>query len=223
MHANAESAQTISGWILAIIACVVLGSCRSGTEKLDEAVIYEGPQFRLKLVRYYESLPLHYNGEIFTVQCASAQTANSPGHKTQEPGWVTLGGGGAIGTRNAGQVADRERRSYLIVDERTLVWIGAGFNVSFDACGGRRSWHPVDLPIEMIEPIGKPDYCQPKGGADCRHYDFLDERAPSFEQIQVDPQQGHVSFVVRSKAFRNNNGLRILSKDFGKTWRIESL
>src|SRR5688572_33151381 len=120
--------------LLALLAGLLVSGCGNRTRKLDETRFYDGPQFRLKLVRYYENLPFHYTGEVFRVQCASARTADFPGHETQDPGWVTLGNGGAIGSTNAGQLADRERRNYLVVDERTLVWLGTGFNISFDAC-----------------------------------------------------------------------------------------
>lgn len=204
-------------------AIICLAACASSVEKLDEAFIYEGPQFKLKLVRYYENLPFHYVGEVFNVQCSSATTARSPGHKRQDPGWVTLGNGGAIGSKNAGQLAERELRNYLIVDERTLVWVGTGFNVSFDACGSFLHWHPVSLPEDMVVPVEKPDYCRPQGTADCRHYDFLGDREPGFTQIQVSPQEGHISFVVQSRAFKNTKGLRVRSADFGKTWQIEAM
>lgn len=208
---------------LSIFVCIFLLSCGSGTKKLDEAYIYKGPHFQIKLVRYYENLPFHYTGEVFNVQCSSAQTANSPAHERQDAGWVTLGNGGAIGSTNAGQLAERELRNYLIVDEQTLVWVGNGFNISFDACGRFQSWYPTDLPADMIIPSEKPDYCQPKGSADCRHYDFMGDREPRFMQIQVSPQEGHISFDVHSKAFRNNKSLRLRSMDFGKTWQVETL
>lgn len=128
----------------------------------------------------------------------------------------------AIGSGSAAELAERERPNYRIVDEQTLSWIGSGFNVSFDACGGIRSWHPVSLPADLIDPVEKPDYCQPKGAADCRHYDFLDERAPRFEQIEVNPR-GVVSFVVYSRAFRNPGGFRVRSADSGNTWQVEAM
>ena len=185
-------------------------------------MIYEGPQFRLKLVRYYENLPLHYTGEVFRVQCASPQTRNSPGRKMQEAGWVTLGNGSAIGTKSVAEVAERERQNYLIVDDHTLVWIGNGVNVSYDACGLFRGWYPTSLPQDLIVPVDKPDYCKPRGNADCRHYDFMGEREASFDEIQV-TSQGSISFIVRSKAIRNGKSVRVQSTDFGKTWQTDLL
>jgi hypothetical protein len=44
---------------LYLLLLAVLASCGSGTRKLDEAVFYDGPGFKLKLTRYYENIPLH--------------------------------------------------------------------------------------------------------------------------------------------------------------------
>ena len=71
-----------------------------------------------------------------------------------------------------------EKLVELGIDERTLVWVGNGVNVSFDACGQFRGWVPTDLPESMIEPATKPDYCRPKGAADCRWHDFIGARTP---------------------------------------------
>lgn len=224
LDSKIRSTQAIAGAVLiAILMSLFLIACTTSTEKLDEAFIYEGPQFKLKLVRYYENLPFHYVGEVFNVQCSSAHTAGSPGNKRQDPGWVTLGNGGAIGSNSAQELAERERNNYFIFDERTLAWTGTGVNVSFDACGSFRSWHPVSLPAEMIISAEKPDYCRPKGTADCRHYDFIGDRGPRFEQIQVSPLEGRISFVVHSRGLRNAGGLRVRSTDFGKTWQIEAM
>ena len=202
-----------------ILAFVFLFACSPSTRKLDEAMIYEGPQMRLKLVRYFEDLPFHYTGEVFCVQCSSRQTRNSQAHKTQDAGWVSLGNGGAIGSNSAAELAGRERRKYLVVNDQTLVWIGNGVNVSFDACGSFRGWYPTSLPEDLIVPAKKPDYCKPQGKMDCRQYDFLGERESRFEEIRV-TSQGSISFIVRSKAIRNSKSVRVQSSDFGKTWQI---
>ena len=109
----------------AVWACapVLLLGCTPDTRKLDEAMLYRGPQMRLKLVRYFEDLPLHYSGEVFRVQCASPQTRDFPANKTQDAGWVALGNGAAIGSKSAAELAERERANYRVIDDRTLVWI----------------------------------------------------------------------------------------------------
>lgn len=197
-------------------------ACSPTTRRLDEATIYEGPQFRIKLVRYFEDLPFHYTGEAFTVQCSSARTVNSPATKTQDTGSVTIGNGGAIGSKSAAELAERERRKYIIIDDQTLVWIGNGVNVSFDACGQFRGWYPTALPDELIELTEKPEWCAPRGKADCRHYDFLGDREPRFDEIRV-TRAGTISFVVRSKAFRSRKAVSVQSTDFGRTWNATPL
>jgi hypothetical protein len=200
----------------------VLASCAGGTRRLDEAVFYDGPQFKLKLVRYHENLPFHYVGEVYRVHCGSAQTAQSPAHATQDSGWVSIGNGGAIGSKSAAELVEGVRDSYRVIDERTLVWTGNGVQVSFDACGQFQSWYPTALPADMVDPVKKPDYCAPVGTGDCRNYDFLGERTPRFERIEV-KSNGRVAFVARSAAFRPTGGVLVESADSGRTWEVAPL
>jgi hypothetical protein len=193
-------------------------ACKPSTKKLDEAPMYSGPFFTLKAVRYYEKYPMHYNGEVFRIACASPNTQTSPAHKTQDSGWVTLGNGGAIGTRSAQAVVDHERPHYIIVNDTTLAWTGPGLSVSFDGCGSRRYWHPTMLSREEIDTIPKPEYCAPAGTADCRHYDFLGDRQPVYGEITVEPN-GTVEFTATSPAFRARR-IRVRSTDAGKTWLV---
>ena len=194
-------------------------SCAGGTRKLDEAVFYDGPQFKLKLVRYYENLPLHYTGEVYRVMCGSAATAQSPAHKTQDAGWVAIGNGGAIGSKSAAELVARVRDAYRVIDERTLVWTGNGLQISYDACGQFRSWYPTSLPRDMIDTLAKPEWCAPKGTGDCRHYDFMGDRTPRFDSIEV-RRDGRVGFTARSAAFKAG-AVRVESSDSGRTWSFE--
>lgn len=203
------------------MALLSVAACKPSTKRLDESALHDGPVFRLKVVRYYEKYPMHYNGEVFRVMCASPNTASSPAHKTQDAGWVTVVSGGAIGRGNAAAIAAEERKNYIVLNDTTLAWTGTGFNVSFDACGRFRSWHPTMLPIEQIDTVQKPEWCAPKGTADCRHYDFLGERAPRYSDIRVDPS-GIVEFTATSPAFRDGGVVRLRSADAGKSWQSGS-
>lgn len=208
--------------LFAIAILPALAACGPSARKLDEAMIHEGPAYRVKLVRYHENLPLHYTGEVFRVLCASDRTASSPAHRTQEAGWVTIGNGGAIGAGTASEIASRERANYRFIDDRTIAWIGNGVSVSFDACGSFRGWFPTDLPAEMIDSVEKPEWCRPKGTGDCRHYDFFGDRQARFEAIRVTPA-GHVSFTVRSRAFKGGVAVAVTSEDQGRTWATRVL
>lgn len=208
--------------VSAVAAAVVMVSGCQEERKLDEAVFYEGPEFTLKLSRYYLNLPLHYTGEVFSVQCNSPQTADAPEGSRQDAGWVVVSTGGAIGSNSAREVANREKHKYLIMDDRTLVMTSMVLRVTFDACGSFRHWQPTSLPAELIDPVEKPDYCAPNGTADCRHYDFLGDRQPQFEAIHTDPA-GNVSFLVRSKGFKGRAVLRVESDDYGRSWRVTPL
>lgn len=201
-----------------IAASAVLGGC-GGVRKLDEAAMHEGPDLRLKLVRYHENRPLHFVGEIFRVQCASRNTAGSPGHDTQDPGWVALGRGTALGSGSAAEIAERERSNYIVGSDGVLVWMGNGVQVSFDGCGSFRAWYPTSIPRDLIVAVERPDHCAPKGSADCSDIDFMDARRPQFAEIQA-TSHGEVSFVARSTAFRGGNALRVWSSDSGRTWSV---
>ena len=202
----------------ALIVSALLTGCKD-TRRLDEAVFYEGPVFTLKVVRFYRNLFLSYNGETFSVQCSSDDTADYPGNKFAEPGWYELGSGGAIGTESADDVIEQVRNQYIIVDDNTLAIPGVVFGVSFSGCTQFKTWNPTTLPPEMIDPVEKPDYCAPKGGADCRYYDYQGDRAPVYEDIRIDAA-GHVSFIVRTKTFKDVEGLRVSSTDAGDTWTV---
>jgi hypothetical protein len=203
--------------VAAVAVALAAGGC-SGEWRLDETVFHDTPELQLKVVRYYENLPFHYSGEIYVVMCRSEATRDFPANETQDAGWRTLGRGGAIGTKRAGDVvqtiADRYRP-----DGAILVWLGTVFQVSFDACGHFATWDPTALPPGQIDPVEKPDYCAPEGSADCRYYDFQGERAPAYDEIHAGAD-GHVSFRVRSGSLRGVEALRVASDDFGRTWAV---
>jgi hypothetical protein len=192
------------------------------TRKLDEAVFYQGPGFTLKVVRFYRNLPFSYNGETFSVQCSSETTAGYGAGKFTEPGWRELSSGGAIGTKSADDVIEQVKDQYIIVNDSTLATPGLVFGVSFSGCTPFKSWNPTTLPPEMIDPVDKPDYCAPLGGADCRYYDYEGDRRPVYEDIRVRPE-GRISFIVRTKAFKDVAGLMVSSDDAGETWKVDPI
>ena len=222
MNKNRKEIKLIPSIVVVLVAWIFLSSCGPSASKLDEAIFYKGSNFQLKLVRYDASLPLHYIGEVFRVLCSSANTKNSPGHKTQDAGWVTLGNGGAIGSKSADELVEGEQHNYIVIDENTLVWTGIGLHISFDACGKFQGWYPASLSDELFTQVEKPSHCKPNGEAGCRHYNFMGDRVPHFKNIQV-KTGGQVAFKVRSKAFNNEKGLHVESTDFGSTWIVKSI
>lgn len=208
--------------VLAVVLGIAAGGCSAGTEKLDEVVFHEGPEFRLKLVRYHENLPLHFVGDVARVQCASRGTAGSKPHKTQDAGWVALGHGSRDGkTMTAAQWAERERANYRVIGPRTLAWIGNGVSVTFDACASFSSWYPRSIPEAWIVPVDRPAHCAPTGKTDCRHLDFEGDRAPRFQDLQV-TTSGEVAFTVLTRALKDAKSVRVRSTDFGRTWQAEA-
>lgn len=208
--------------LAASIFCGATLGCTAGTERLDEAVFHAGPEFRLKLVRYRDNLPLHFQGEVARVQCASSGTAGTKPHKTQDAGWVALGYGSRDGSSlTAAQWAERERANYRVFGPRVLAWIGSGVSVSFDACATFASWYPTALPADWIIPVPRPEHCAPRGKADCRYLDFEGDRAPRFDDLQVSTA-GEIAFTVRTRALKQAQSVRVRSADFGRTWHAET-
>ena len=202
----------------ASILLLVLCACSfRELRKLDEAVLHQGSKYELKLVRHWQNIFLHYNGEVYSIQCRSEGTRNHPAKKRQEEGWRVLEQGGAIGSESAEQLAKDLLDKFLFVDDSTFVKINGGVSVTFDACATMRGWFPTSLPLEFIDEIEKPDYCAPKGGADCRHYDFLGDRSPVYEDIQAEAS-GTISFVARSPAFKDGAAFLVESRDSGESW-----
>lgn len=200
--------------------CALLVACGNPNQRLDEFVFYDGPQFRLKVVRFYRNIPFNQLGEQAVVMCQSDNTMESSGLDEQDAGWRMLGAGGEQDSNSARDVALRVQGDYQVLDDDTLVAITNAFNISFDACGHFINWDPSRLPNDMIAPLEKPDSCAPGGPADCSHYDFEGDRAPRYEQIYV-PGKGRVSFTARSQAFRGAEWLRIETRNNGAVWHVD--
>jgi len=178
-------------------------------------VFYDGPYFKLKLQRRYDrqySIVIDEIMNTFVVQCSSPATMN--GRKIR---WVDVGFGGSSGARSAKELIDREAAKYRVINDRTLVWTGNGVGVTFDGCATFAYWYPALLPADAIDPAPKPEWCsQPR--VDCRGFDFMGDRQPMYDDLQVDGD-GRISFVVRSKAFKGGNALSVRSDDYGRTWK----
>jgi hypothetical protein len=204
-----------------IILCSLLAACGNPSQRLDEYVFYDGPEFRLKVVRSYRNIPFNYLGEHAVVMCQSENTAEFPAHDQQDAGWRMLGAGSGQGSKNAEAAAVAVKDDYQVLDDHTLIAKTSVFNISFDACGHFINWDPSRLPQSMMNPVEKPDSCAPNGPVDCRYYDFEGERAPRYEQIRV-TAKGQVSFTVRSKTFKGAELLSVQTSNNGAVWHVET-
>lgn len=179
--------------LVLLAAGVPLLYTRCVPHRLDEAVLYRGPLFELKVVRYFENLPLHYRGESYRVMCRSPYTAEAPELDRQDRGWNSIANGDA-GDDSAAALATLLAPDFLVFDDRVLVYTsGRRLGASFDACKSFRYWDPVTLPASMIEPVEMDDSCQPEGLRDCRYLYFSSDRRPGYDAISADAQ-GNIRF-----------------------------
>ena len=200
--------------------CALLIACGNPNQRLDEYVFYDGPQFRLKVVRYYRNIPFNQLGEQAVVMCQSENTMEFPAHEQQDAGWRTLGARDAQGSKDAKEAALRVKDDYEVLDDHTLIGKMNVFNISFDACGHFINWDPGRLPQAMIDPVEKPDSCAPNGPADCRYLDFEGDRTPRYEQVRV-AGAGQVSFTASSATFRGVELLRVHTRNNGAVWHVD--
>jgi len=214
--------KKITSPICIITLCILLVACGNPNQRLDEYVFYDGPQFRLKVVRYYRNIPFNQLGEHAVVMCQSENTTKFPAYEQQDAGWRTLGAGGGQGSEDAREAAFMVKDDYEVFDDHTLIAKTTVFNISFDACGHFINWDPGRLPQAMINPVEKPDSCAPNGPADCRHYDFAADRAPQYEQISI-AAKGRVGFTARSKTFKDVESLRVQTRNNGDVWHVETV
>jgi hypothetical protein len=202
--------------------CALLVACGNPNQRLDEYVFYNGPQFRLKVVRFYRNIPFNQLGEQAVVMCQSENTMEFPAHEQQDAGWRMLGARDAQGSKDAKEAALRVKDDYDVIDNHTLIGKMNVFNISFDGCGHFINWDPSRLPQAMINPVEKPDSCAPNGPADCRYYDFEGDRAPRYEQIHV-TGKGQVNFTASSATFKGVELLRVATRNNGGVWHVETV
>ena len=74
-----------------LMLCTLIAACGNPNQRLDEYVFHDGPQFKLKVVRYYRNIPFNYLGEHAAVMCRSENTAEFPAHDQQDAGRRMLG------------------------------------------------------------------------------------------------------------------------------------
>jgi hypothetical protein len=211
-------AAAATGWMVVL----VLAACGEPDRRLDEFEFYRGPEFSLKVVRYYRNIPFEQLGEHAVVMCRSGNTAEFTASDPRDSGWRVLGAVPGADNASAQAAASRVQDDYEVLDSHTLVARTTAFNISFDACGHFISWDPGRLPAALLVPAIQPDSCTSNDPADCRGSDFEGARAPRYDQVRV-PGNGQVSFVVASKAFRGVAALQVRTGNQGAVWHVDTM
>jgi len=212
--------KTIINTACILTLFALLTACGNPNQRLDEHVFYDGPQIKLKVVRYFRNIPFNQLGEHAVVMCQSENTSEFPVDEQQDAGWRTLGSGEAQGSKTAKEAMLGVRDNYQVLDDHVLIAKMNVFNISFDACGHFTNWDPSRLPQSLINPLKKPDSCAPDGPADCRYYDFEGERAPRYENIRV-TGNGQVSFTASTPTFKDVELLRVQTRNKGNAWHVQ--
>lgn len=200
---------------------MLLSACGSSVRKLDEVAMYDGPNLRLSLTRYFEDVPLHWAGEIYVVHCTSNETKSF--HSNESPGKsgsTIVERGGALGSKSAVEVANRVREQYKVIDDKVLINASSGiFKISFNACGDFKIWNGWYLPEGTINLVpqsscsGKEKSLNP-----CPWMNFEGVAKIKFSEIKVDSSLKKVQFRASSKAFKNGKDLIVSFENGGKSW-----
>lgn len=204
----------------------LLASCFSSTRKLDETIFFDSSGFKLKLVRYYDDIPLHYSGEISVIHCATDQTRSFRAHSnTQENGWSKVEHIGAFGSKSSTENLERVQLKPRVIDEQTLTIIGDNrFLATFDGCRTFINWNAWQLPDELITQQPRPEHCKYLPADICPGVTtFEGDRLLQFSNIRIDPQSGNISFLVKSGAFKGGVNIAVSSEDRGRTWTTKAV
>lgn len=201
---------------LSLIAVLGIVACGPSVRKLDETVLYSGPFFELKVVRYYQSLFLSFNGKVAFVACRSARTLDRPGGPTTDPGWVQVRSVPAIESNSAEALRSSAWNNITIVRDTVLIAAEPILSISYDGCRTFRRWDPRGLPDSLLTPPVLPSYCAPVGTVDCSFMSDYVEVA--YSELEADPR-GSIAFTVTGPRFVNGLKLRVESSDSGRTWQ----
>lgn len=202
-----------------------LSGCDKELRKLDEKVFLDTPDLKLKLVRYYENLPLHYSGAIYVTQCSSPNSTTLPASDTNEAGWRIIDRGAALDSNSAAEAVEKVRHRYTVIGDSTLYWSYIPLNISLDGCRTVITWSPVTLPSEMILPAALPEHCKQDKEKVCdRMYGPMwafqaEGRVPHYFDVKA-TRTGMISFRMRSKAVKEGSTLFVTTSNNGKTWNV---
>lgn len=204
-------------WMVAACCMAAATSCLPALDRLDEATLYEGPRFTLKVVRYHASMFLSEEGVVGFVSCSSDATRDRPAGPANDRGWMTLRAVPARTSTRADELTPAAMEKLVVVSDSVLVVTEAVLSVSFDGCGTLRTWDARELPDTFLLPPELPAFCAQRGEADFCSY-LAKNIEVNYSGISADTRGG-VSFLVESSRFPRGTGIRVESADSGRTWR----
>ncbi len=225
---------------LAVFAAMYWQYCQVHRHKLAEMVFLKNENFELKLVTRYESIPLHYVGEVYSVACRTNNTSIFQAWPFDfvEAGWNLIPAitmpreSGSRIHYDLERMTALAKKAYLPLGPEILaVKSETRFSISFDGCRQFTYWDFKHLPADLaVQNSKETEAClaQQKSDkekglqvyGDCKVQNFLGERAFEFTDIQSS-NAGQVSFLVHSAAFPNGTVLKVSTKDSGATWQTE--
>jgi len=231
-----HSKKIIGGILILLFVAFFYRSCVP--HKLNEVTFYKDESIELKVVRYLEVMPLHYNGPVFRIGCRSKNTQPKAWHKIQDRGWTEIRT--HPGLVNLGWdphldvLSSLAKGGYHITDVDTMIYetLGIGIEVTWDACGSFISWTVNKIPEEYVNPDGyltcvKDSKIKEASGAlakgwgeaNCKSNRFYNSNKPTFFDMEA-KRTGYASFKVSSKAFLSTELYSVETHNYGKSWNL---
>ena len=209
---------------MVLLGLMFLTSCGSSHERTGEAVLFDSGKLKLVVVQIYEDMPWHYYGLRHEVWCKTAKTADMQLGR-MDKGWNIIGTSGVsepgqyptnAAKKKALDAAALEQKKQLrVLNEETIVQAGGGIlTVTFNGCKSFSIWNGWELPEGLVIQAAKSQNCVNNR---CPWENYAGDRQITFSNINVDTQAKHISFLARSKAFRDGE-LLISSVDAGRRW-----
>lgn len=231
-------------YLLITLFITLLCSC---TYKIDEKIFYSGNGIQLKVATYYENLPLHFNGNVFRIQCRSAKTDNIIATKMNDATWTEYLpiasdffklGYTSESKMDLNRISAVAMKKYHITDYETIITeSNKAVAVSFNGCKSFQSWSLDTLPhSEMID--STPEFVEcvnnTKKSMSWSHVKASVEKKGSIEEVCklsklegihlpffsefIASRDGKAHFRIESSGFKSIKAIIVETSDFGKTW-----
>lgn len=234
--------------ILGMAAAIVFFGAKSCvSHRLDEKTFYTGHGLELKVITYFENLPLHFTGNIYRVLCKSEKTKDFPETKYNDAGYQSYvpiyNGLLELGytphdKMNINKLAEAAKPGYVVADDGTvIVESGTDIFITWDGCASFTRWSLASLPdSHLIESSPEFQSCMERYDKEahwphiqqeikthgsisraCKASKFTGVHKPKFSNLNAS-RNGAASARVESSAIEKQGSLQIKTTDFGKTW-----